>query len=459
MNKKVIKNGSLYILGNIFNKAISFITVPIFARLLTTEEYGIASTYFSWITLLSVVIGLSLSSSIRNAIIDMSEELGKYISSIFTLASLNFGIICIIVAVVINKISIPHPLIWMCIIEGFFNFIVNSIIFKYMMEEEAKKRTLLMVLPNLMGALLAIALISVMENDKYYGRVGATCFVTSAFGLSILLYYFIKYRTFVNLKYWKYAIPISIPLIFHGISNVVLGAADRSIITYYCGASDTGIYSLIYNLSMASVVITSSAESVWIPRMTKNLYDKDYRTFHHELLVYIYGVEFVFCGLLTISPELVRYIGGVEYMSGFDMVFPIFASAFVLFAYTIYVNVEYFHKKTKMIATATIIAAILNIILNFIFIPLYGSVAAAYTTLVSYIVSFILHSRDAMKIDKEAVPYKIFIIPAIIILVTGVIVSLTKDLIVLRYMIMLFTGTVYAFIILKVVVKRKYMKF
>lgn len=451
--KSVIKNGSLYIFGNLFNKAVAFITVPIFTRMLTTEEYGTVNTYSAWVNMMAVIVGLSLGNSIRNAFVDMREELGRYISSIFTLACVNFGIICTIFIFIGNHISLPRELIWFCLVESFFNFIINATVMRYVMEEEAVKRTSLLVLPNLVGAVLSVLLIYILHDNKHYGRIIATCGATTVFGFSIMLYYMIRYRTFFNKKFWGYALPISIPLIFHGISCNVLGTSDRSIITYYCGAAETGIYSLIYNLSMVSSVLTSSAESVWIPRMTVALQEKNYKTFNREVCIYIYVVLFAFCGLLTFAPELVLVLGGREYLSGCNMIFPIMASSFVMFIYSIYVNIEYYYKKTKMIAVATIVAAGLNLILNFIFVPKFGSTAAAYTTLVSYFVSFILHSLHAKKVDKAAAPYKILMLPVVIIIIAGFITNFTFNMIAVRWAVMCSFGIVYAIVIWKTYIK------
>lgn len=451
--QKIIKNGSLYIFGNLFNKAIAFITVPIFTRILTTEEYGIVNTYAAWVNLMAVVVGISLGNSIRNAFLEMGDELGKYISSIFTLATVNFGIVSVIFIFIANNINLPNELVWLCLIESFSNFIINVVVMRYVMEEEAMKRTLLLVLPNFLGTILSVILISFITNGRHYGKIIATCIVTTTFGLSIIIYYFIKYRTFFNKKYWTYALPLSIPLVFHGISCNILGTSDRSIITYYCGAAETGIYSLIYNLSMVSNVLTSSAESVWIPRMCKSLKKKDYEMFNRDVKIYIYVVLFAFCGLLTFAPELILILGGREYMAGTGMIFPIIASSFVMFIYGIYVNVEYYYKKTKIIAISTLIAAVINVILNLIFVPQFGATAAAYTTLVAYFMSFMLHSINAKKMDKEAVPYQILILPVNILAIAGIIVNLTMNVRFLRWSIMILLGIIYIWFFWKKLLK------
>ena len=211
-HKSVIKNGGLYIFGNLFNKAIAFMTVPIFTRILTTEEYGIVNTYSSWVSFMAVFVGMSMGQTIRNAFVDMREELGKYISSIFTLGGLNFGLICVLYALVSNHLDIPKPLVWLCLIESLSNFVINSLLMKYVMEEEAVKRTFLMVLPNLLGAILSVVLIQVLQEEKQYGRILGTCISTSVFGIAIMAFYIIKYRSFINKRLLVYVLPLSIPL-------------------------------------------------------------------------------------------------------------------------------------------------------------------------------------------------------------------------------------------------------
>ena len=65
MNKNV-KASSWYLIGNLFDKAIAFLTIPIFTRLLSTTDYGIENTYISYVTILTIVLGLSMESSIQS---------------------------------------------------------------------------------------------------------------------------------------------------------------------------------------------------------------------------------------------------------------------------------------------------------------------------------------------------------------------------------------------------------
>lgn len=93
-------------------------------------------------------------------------------------------------------------------------------------------------------------------------------------------------------------------------------------------------------------------------------------------------------------PELIYILGGKQYMAAIYCLPPLITSCFFEFIYTMYVNIEFYKKRTMSVAIATIIATVLNIILNFIFIPMmpqYGYIVAAYTTLVGYAILFVLH--------------------------------------------------------------------
>ena len=78
-NIQAIKSGSSYMLSNILISATSLITAPIFTRLLSTADYGIASNFAAWLNIGLVVIGLGLPYSIGNAKVDFPNELNKYL--------------------------------------------------------------------------------------------------------------------------------------------------------------------------------------------------------------------------------------------------------------------------------------------------------------------------------------------------------------------------------------------
>lgn len=416
-----VKIGTLYLIGNIFNKAIAFITIPIFTRLLTTEEYGIVNTYTSWASILMVIVGLSLGNSVRNAFVDYKDDLAAYLSSIFTLSFLNFVLMTLISTIIcLSTKVIPVSLLLCCFFEAFGTFVINAYIIRYMMSEEAGKRTMLMVLPNLFGSILSVVLIFLLPEQKYYGRIISTCIVSFGVGMALYLNTWRKSHCFYSKEYWIYSLKLCIPLIFHGLSVTILNASDKTIITMLCGASQTGIYSLVHNFGMIAMVITASLDSMWVPHFTRKMLANDIKGINQFSFKYILVLAYVFVGILLVGPEVLIVLAPAEYWEGAYIIAPFVIASYFQFLYTLSVNAEFYYKKTKMVAKNTIVAAILNIILNFTFIPLFGYQAAAYTTAVSYFVSLIMHSWYCKRLNKELFPLKIYFLPTIIIVLATI---------------------------------------
>lgn len=74
------KASTCYLIGNVFNKGIAFLTVPIFTRILSTSDYGIVTTYNSWIGIVTMLLGFALHMAIRSSFIDYRAKVDEYSS-------------------------------------------------------------------------------------------------------------------------------------------------------------------------------------------------------------------------------------------------------------------------------------------------------------------------------------------------------------------------------------------
>jgi O-antigen/teichoic acid export membrane protein len=103
-------------------------------------------------------------------------------------------------------------------------------------------------------------------------------------------------------------------------------------------------------------------------------------------------------GCILAAPEVIFFMGGRGYMGAVYAIPPVMAGYGCKFAYTFYVNMERFEKKTKYISIGTLLAAAVNVALNMAFIPRYGFVAAAYTTLAGFVLLAVLHYLMSRKL-------------------------------------------------------------
>lgn len=140
------------------------------------------------------------------------------------------------------------------------------------------------------------------------------------------------------------------------------------------------------------------------------------------VMLLVMAMAFLF---VLFAPEIIYIVGSQKYMEAIYVIPPVAASVFFTFLYNLFSSVEYYYEKTKEIMVASLTAALSNIILNYIFIKLFGYVAAGYTTLACYMLLSIVHYRIMKKaVLNEVEANEIFDIKAIFGLSAVVLVSM-----------------------------------
>lgn len=421
MQKKNLKKASgYYLIGTLFNKGFAFLTVPIFTRILSTSDYGIVTTYNSWISILSMIMGFAIYMGIRASFIDYPDKVDDFLSVCTTFTLICGALMCLFVGggAILLKVDAGITLIFLCLLQGLSAALVQNYSMYLMMRYQYKYRTALMVLPNLISVILSIiAILFVVKSDSYLGRIVPTALVNIGFGVLVVIAVYKRSKCLFNKRYLKYALAISAPLVLHGIALNILSQSDRTMITLLSSAAQTGIYSLIYNFSMIATVITTALEGIWVPWFTDKLKERKINEINQFAKDYINLMTYAMVGVILIGPEVVKLLASKQYWEGISIIPPIVLANYIIFAYTLYVNIEHYYKKTPYITLNTLIAAGCNLVLNYIFIPKYGYVAAAYTTLVSYLLAFVLHANYAKKMEKNLYPISFFARPIIHIIV------------------------------------------
>lgn len=403
-NKRALKSGLWYTAGNFLLKGIGLITTPLFSRLMTQEDIGDFSNLITWVGITSIIVTLDLYSSIAVARFDYKEDLNSYISSVLCLGSF--------ITIIFFAVSFPFHNIIMEYI-GFSEY-VYYLIFAYMLffpsiqifqaKSQAmyqyKASFLISLLTAIFSSFLSLIFVA-FSTKKLDGRVIGYFIPFIVVGMIIFLFYIMKYKP--RTKYWKYALAISTPLIFHLLAGYVLNSSDKIMIHSICGSREVGLYSVAYSCAMIINVLMSSMNLAWVPWSMDQIAENNIHDLQKKakLFISIFGI-LVFL-IVLMGPEVLLIMGGNSYMEAKYVIPPVMIGIVFQFIYTLYVNIEQYYKKQKQIAAGTLIAAIVNVVLNWIFIPYLGYVAAAYTTLVSYAVLFLIHFLFVKHMKKNQI--------------------------------------------------------
>lgn len=392
-NIKALKSGIWYTISNFLVHSVDIITMPIFTRLLTKEQFGLYNNYMSWRNILTIVITMDLGATLTRARFDFKRNFDEYILSILSLSTLSATVWFILFAVFRKKVEellgvdyvyINAMLLYMVFLPAVSYFQGRERnLFKY-------KRTIATsMFITISTSLLSLIMVTLMKN-KLGGWIWGSIIPTVAVG-AVFFVLFIERGKRIDPSYWGYALTICLPYIPHLLSMNVLNSTDRVMIRKWCGAEDTALYSLAYSCCTIVTLLTSSINSAYAPWLGEQLYEKHYSEIRRFSKYYISGFAYLAIGIMLLAPEVLLILGGKNYLEARYVMPPVAMGCICQFLYTMFVNVEQFMKKTVGMAIASASAALLNVILNWLLIPRFGYIAAAYTTLIGYLWLLVVH--------------------------------------------------------------------
>lgn len=260
------------------------------------------------------------------------------------------------------------------------------------------------MLKSILNPFLGIVFVLLSRSDKATARILGVVVAEIAICGGITIVQFVRGRQLFNKQNWSYALGFNIPLIPHYLSGTLLNQADRIMIQKMVGESEVGIYSLAYNLGMLMQLFTNAINASLTPWMYDKMNKKDYKSIRkntNNLLVLLAGITVC---MLFFVPEIVKIFGSKEYYDAIYVVPPIACSVYFIFLYNVFAIPQMYYEKKNFMSVASMIAAILNIILNGFFIPIFGYYAAGYTTVTCYIIYSIGHYTFCCKVCKEEIP-------------------------------------------------------
>lgn len=390
-----VKASTAYTICSILVKCLSLITLPVFTRIMTTEEYGLSTVYASTAAIVVVFTSLQLPfGTLSTAMIKFKEDRTGYLSALCTISAiltlLYFTVCFVFKDFFVKWLNIPFFLMIFMGIEMLFTTARTA--WMGWQRFEFKYKSVVGV--TLVTAILSVAfslIIVINADDKGIARVLSNAFVGIIIGMCIFVYLIYKGKKPFNKQYWKFALSFNIPLIPYYLSQIVFNQSDRLMIDYICGRTDAAIYGVAYSLATILTFVVTSIHSSYTPWIFERIDRKELKANRRVSLVLSSGIAFMLLGIIALAPEVVLIMAGEKYMSAIWVVPPVAMSVLLLYYADLFDCLLFFYESKVFLAIAAIVSAIVNVALNAIFIPVFGFVAAAYTTLASY---FILASVD-----------------------------------------------------------------
>lgn len=394
-----------FLVCSVLQRGISVITTPIFTRLLSAEEYGQFSVFNSWLSVITVIVTLQLSAGVYTMSIVKFKEENKVFSSSMQGLTLTLCFIWTVVYLIFHdfwnslfSLTTVQMLAMMLMIwsSSAFNFWMT------MQRNQYRYRALVIItlLVSIAKPLIGILLVMHAE-DKVTARIIGLMLVevfAYSFAFAVQMQ---QGKKFFDFKFWKYAIMFNFPLIPHYLANTVLISSDRIMIQNIEGDMAAGIYSLAYSISLVMCMVNEALGKTMNPWLYQKMNSKEYH--HMSKVVYpsLGIIAIANLSLIAVAPELVAIFAPKEYYAAIYVIPPVSMSMYFTYMYLCFAPFEFYYEKRMWTTVATLISAVLNIVMNAILIPRFGYVVAGYTTLICYVLNALAHYYFMKKVCRD----------------------------------------------------------
>ena len=453
-----LKASIWFLICSFLQKGISVITTPIFTRLLSTDEYGQYGAFDSWLKIITIFVSLQLYSGVyTQGLVKYSDDKCRFSSSIQGL-SLSLTVAWTIIYLVFrnywnNLFSLTTVQMLAMLIMIWSTSVFNLWAGEQRVEYKYHRLVFATLIISIAKPVIGIAFVK-NATDKVTARILGLALVELIGYFSFFWIQMKKGKQFYSFKYWRHALLFNIPLIPHYLSQTVLNSADRIMIKNMIGDSEAGIYSLAYSVSLIMTLFNTALMQTISPWMYQRIKEKKERSIAPVAYITLILIASVNLLLILLAPESVTVFAPNAYHKAIWVIPPVAMSVYFMYSYDLFAKFAFYYEKTKFIMVASVMGAVLNIILNYVFIHLFGYLAAGYTTLLCYIVYAIAHYLFMRKVcrcfceDKQPYDPKIIFIISFIFVFTGFLLMITYDYPLVRYSIVVVLSIV-------LVVKRK----
>lgn len=402
--KELVKNTAIVAVGRVCTKFLSFFLLPFYTAVLSTEDYGIVDLFNTYISLLLPLIVFQIEDALFRFTIDVrgdAEGEKKVVST-----SLWF---CIFQSIIFAAVFIAIQLIadiqygWYLLL----NVIISIFSGSMLQLTRGMGDNVAYAVSSFLTAASAIFLNIILVLFLNMGADGLfiTAFISNFIGI---LYVFIKKQVYkivrfkcFDKKLLKNMLSYSLPLVPNYLSWWVVGASDKSVVSWFLGISQNGILSVSQKFSTAYTTFYSIFNLTWTENAAIHCGDKDSTQYYSQIIETSFRVLSSAClgiiaGVTIVFPWLVNEKFGDAYFQ-----IPIYMLSSLLYSVIGIYSVVYIAlKKTGVIAKTSMAAAAINLLVNIGLIQYIGLYAASISSVVAYGTMLLLRYFDIRKLMK-----------------------------------------------------------
>jgi O-antigen/teichoic acid export membrane protein len=392
------KDLAIYGAGDFVLKFLAFAVFPIYAFVFSVEEFGVLALVSVSAGLVSLCVNVGLNNAVQRFYWDPATPEAhrpQLVSSgllvLVVWSVLLVGVLLLLLYPFRTAISARYEVAWPILVLALLTVIPTQIL-QYALDVlrlhfSPWKFMWVSFLRNLLGILLGLVLILGFHQGLVGYFWGAFWGAVIATPMALLLirrdlvpaFHSGTARQLVGFGY---------PFIFAGLAYWVFGSMDRWMLAELSDTTNVGWYSIAFKFATVVVFLNAAFGQAWSPMAIKLLSDDpDYRqTYSRIFSLWFFALAVIGSGVALFAPELLMLTTPQEFWPA-AMVFGVVVMGTVLSGTTQLTALGIsLARRTQLLSMAAWVTAGVNLLLNWLLIPIYGALGAGIATFVSYAV-------------------------------------------------------------------------
>jgi O-antigen/teichoic acid export membrane protein len=400
--EKLVGNTLVFAIGSFSSKLLVLLMMRYYTGILAPAQYSVADRITTTANLLMPFVMLSINEAIIRFGMDRNENRSEVFTTGLKVVLAGF-LVFLVVSPVMLLTDMLSPYIWLIAVFVLFGMLKSvtaqfvraiGLVRLYVIDGFIATAT------TILFNILFLSVFSWGISGYVLATVASNLVSVVGLFLAAKLWRFVCFRRKnprLRAEMLRYSIPLIPTTMFWWITNV----SDRYIVTYFCGDAANGLYTVACKLPGLLTIVSSIFYQAW---QISAVSEKDSRTatrFYSEVYGYFNTALFLAgSGLLMLLRPITSVLYAPDYYASWQytpfLVMSEVFSSLVTFLGTFYMV----KKKNATVPVAIATGAILNIVLNFLLIPKYGPLAAAFTTFISYLAAFAVRAIDVRRVVK-----------------------------------------------------------
>ena len=396
----LVSGSIVLIISNLAVKAANFLFLPLYTKYLTNSDLGISDLITNLSAFVFPILVWGFDSAFSAFYYD--EDSDKYRTEVFNTVSFFLMLTSIVTLVfIIGSRQVSLGLFhvtdyYPAVILSFLSIALNLWYLPYALYLRMNNRMLPYAIITGISSIVILISNVLLVAVLRMGHMSLIISTLTAHAVMLLLYYIfsgirpsVKY---VNISLLKKMLRYATPLVPLTVLAWILSLSDRYIINYFLGEAEVGIYGIAARFVSLLNIVTSAFSVSYTTFAYASKNDANAKEQYIRVLDTVFSIMAILCWTVCVfGKDIVRIMTTEPYYPAYELLPSLlFGQAFYIVSTIVGYGIA-FTKKSKFYLLSTSAGALLNIVLNILFIPVMGVKAAAFTTFLGYFTVMILN--------------------------------------------------------------------